>query len=130
MKRIDTFKEHIHTAITEGYEQKENSARYFIPTSKLMQYELETYHKEGYKLFYVDLDKFELIEITKIGKGGMKWQKEWGNALFLLNAYEQNRAVLIVEKCKELYDKYIEQIDNIKRFATSSIYYNVLKKEK
>lgn len=94
---------------------------------------LSYYNSKGYKLYYYN--DFNLIEITKLidhnvktpsSPWGKAWDK-WGDMVFFLDDSEYENSKVVIDKSKELYDKYIENANNIEKYPMSYIYYGVLK---
>ena len=97
-----------------------------------------TYYKsKGYRLYYYS--DFNLIEIPKLvdyndktpnkfydSPWGKKWDK-WGEMIFFLDDSEYENSKRKIDISKELYDKYIENANNISKYPMSYIYHNVLK---
>lgn len=108
--------------------------RVFTPGGKkLYQRTVDFYNKEGYKLYYYN--NFKLHEIVKVNDYksgvsnnpfGVEWNK-WGDMVFFLNEDEHVKAMKMITLSKDLYDKYLEQAENVKSMPLSHIYHDVLK---
>jgi hypothetical protein len=114
-----------------------NDDRVFLPGGKkIFQRTIDYYNKEGYKLYYYK--DFKLHEIEKLSDFktggsssnpfGVEWNK-WGDMIFFLNEEEYLQSSKMIETSKKLYDKYIEQAENVAKLPLSHIYYDVLKME-
>lgn len=93
----------------------------------LRQMIIDSYNKQGYKLYYYY--GFQLIEIESIrGKiDRTNWKKDWGTIVFFLNESEYNAALKLINKSKELYDLYLKNAKHAAELPLSHIYYSILK---
>ena len=111
-----------------------NSEKIYTMYSKpIRQMVIDKFNKEGYKLYYYN--DFQIIEITNIANAksstrNMTWLKNWGNFIFFLNDEEYALSLKKTNKCKELYDAYMKQAEQLIKLPESSIYYDILKMKK
>ena len=90
----------------------------------LRQMVIDSYNKQGYKLYYYS--DFKLIEITKATFRNV-WKDAWGNIIFFLNDSEYDDAMKSINKSKELYDAHLKSAEIVAELPMSHIYHNILK---
>jgi hypothetical protein len=109
---------------------------------KISQRIIDSYNEQGYKLYYYDKDKFDLVEIERLKLSTDKANAKarsikssdyldewsiWGEEIFFLNDEEYNKAMNIINKVKDITEKYYKQIENVSKLPMSTIMYEIIK---